>query len=69
MKSRCRRSARQRQQTARQRQQSARQRQQTARYSGVFALLPEKGMLGMDNLDPEAWSAVVMRFVSSIVAK
>jgi len=62
MKSRCRRSARQRQQTARQRQQSA-------RYSGVFALLPEKGMLGMDNLDPEAWSAVVMRFVSSIVAK
>ena len=55
MKSRCRRSAR--------------QRQQTARYSGVFALLPEKGMLGTDNLDAEAWSAVVMRFVSSIVAK
>ncbi len=55
MKSRCRRSAR--------------QRQQTARYSGVFALLPEKGMLGTDNLDADAWSAVVIRFVSSIMAK
>ena len=71
------------------------QRLQTERYSGVFALLQEKGMLdpeldpwatsvfiqafmigrllglidGTDNLDPDAWSAVVMRFVSSIVAK